>query len=98
MRFVITGDDTPTSSVSLPTASYPATTLLGLDARIAMALHAVLEVPDAFPEVFRAHIGLRMLMAPVAGIPTVVVVLMAGVATGFMVACGFGCVFRQVED
>lgn len=60
--------------------------LLGLDARIAMALHAVFEVLDALLQVLRANLGGRVLMATVAGVATVVVVLVAGLATCLMVA------------
>ena len=60
--------------------------LLGFDARISMALHAVLEVRDAFLDVLRPDLRLRVLVAAVAGVAAVVVVLVAGLAGRLVVA------------
>ena len=50
-----------------------------------MALHAVLEVPNAFLYMLRPHLGLRVLVAAVAGVAAVVVVGVAGHATHVVV-------------
>ena len=51
-----------------------------------MAFHAVLEVADAFFQMLRTDLRLGVLVASVAGIAAVVTALVAGVATGLVVA------------
>ena len=48
-----------------------------------MTFHAVLEVLYTFLDMLGSNIFLRMLMAAVTGVLVIVVVLVAGIATGF---------------
>lgn len=51
-----------------------------------MTFHAVLEVLYTFLDMLGSNIFLRMLMAAVTGVLVIVVVLVAGIATGCMIA------------
>ena len=52
--------------------------LLGLDAWISMALHAVLEIGDALLHVLSAHLGRRMFVVAIAGVAAEFVVPVTG--------------------